>query len=202
MAFVFLAVGVIAFPIIKNETQAASIQQSIAEKILRFHVIANSDRPEDQALKLKVRDRVLQYMEPLLKDSKDQKESEQIIEAHLPQIEEQAKLELQEQGSAASVSVSIQNRYFPVKEYGDLVFPEGEYEALCIEIGASEGKNWWCVLYPKLCFVDSLYAVVPDESKEELKTLLTQEEYEAVLQSDEKIVVKSKFVEWVQSFWK
>ena len=202
LALFAFVTGILAWQGKFGQTEAASVQKSIAGKILRFHVIANSDLEEDQALKLMVRDRVLAYMEPLLASCENQKESEDIIRAHLSEIKQEAEDELREQGNAEEVTVSIQNRYFPVKKYGDLVFPEGDYEALCIEIGASQGKNWWCVLYPKLCFVDSLYAVVPDDSKQELQTLLTPEEYEAILQSDQKIVVKSKVLEWFQSILK
>lgn len=202
LALFAFAAGIISLQGKSRQAQAASIQESIAGKILRFHVIANSDKEEDQALKLIVRDRVLEYMEPLLEACENQRESEEIIKAHLSDIKLRAEEALREQGSAAVVNVSIQNRYFPVKKYGDLVFPEGDYEALCVEIGESQGKNWWCVLYPKLCFVDSLYAVVPDESKQELQTLLTPEEYEAIMQSDQKIVVKSKALEWLQSLLK
>lgn len=200
-AAIILLAGVCALQGMREDAKAASIQESIAGKILRFHVIANSDKKEDQALKLKVRDGALAYMQPFLSACESQKESEEAIEAHLLDIQERAQEIVHEQGSAAVVSVSVEKRYFPVKKYGDLVFPEGDYDALCIEIGAAQGKNWWCVLYPRLCFVDSLYAVAPDDSKEELRELLTPEEYEAVLQSDEKIVVKSKLLEMWQSFW-
>ena len=79
------------------------------------------------------------------------------------------------------VKVYFENCYFPVKSYGDVTFPPGEYEAFRIDIGESAGKNWWCVLYPPLCFVDTVYGVVPDESKDKLKNVLNEEEYHAVV---------------------
>ncbi|MDE7051390.1 MAG: stage II sporulation protein R [Lachnospiraceae bacterium] len=82
-------------------------------------------------------------------------------------------------------NVSLEERYFPVKSYGDLVFPAGNYKALCVEIGEAKGRNWWCVLFPSLCFVDETYAVVPDSSKEKLKETLSDEEYESLEQNKE-----------------
>ena len=109
---------------------------------------------------------------------------------------------LKAEGFDDTVSVSLKERYFPVKKYGQYTFPEGEYEALCIEIGKAEGKNWWCVLYPRLCFVDSLYAVVPDQSEEELTGVLSEEEYNAVFKSpDTKIEVKSRVLEWIDNIF-
>ena len=83
------------------------------------------------------------------------------------------------------VNVSLEERYFPVKSYGDLVFPAGNYKALCVEIGEAKGRNWWCVLFPSLCFVDETYAVVPDSSKEKLKETLSDEEYKSLEQKKE-----------------
>ena len=78
------------------------------------------------------------------------------------------------------VAVYFENSYFPMKSYGDVTFPPGEYEAFRIDIGAHDGKNWWCVLYPPLCFVDTSYGVLPDTSKDTLKNILTEDEYNAI----------------------
>ena len=85
------------------------------------------------------------------------------------------------------INAELGTCYFPVKEYGDLTFPAGEYKALKVNIGKSEGKNWWCVMYPTLCFVDSTYQNVPDESKEKLKENLTEEEYDSLLTGGDEV---------------
>ena len=97
-------------------------------------------------------------------------------------------------GFSYPVSVSLEDRYFPTKQYGDLTFPPGTYRALCVEIGKSEGRNWWCVLYPNLCFLDTTNAVLPEKGKQQLKKVLTEEEYSEV-------TAGSKFqIRWF--FWK
>lgn len=158
----------------------AKLQAGIAEGIIRFHVRANSDSYEDQQLKLLVKDRVVTYLEPLLAASGSTQESREILENNTDEIRELALQTLQEEGSSYDVSVYFENSYFPMKSYGDITFPPGEYEAFRIDIGESEGKNWWCVLYPPLCFVDTSYGVLPDESKETLKNILTDDEYNAI----------------------
>lgn len=83
-------------------------------------------------------------------------------------------------GNGESVHAELVRTYFPVKSYGDCTFPAGEYEALRVTIGEARWRNWWCVLYPSLCFVDTVHGVVPEDSKEELKNVLTEEEYESL----------------------
>ena len=98
-------------------------------------------------------------------------------------------------GSKEDVSVYFENCYFPMKSYGDMIFPPGEYEAFRIDIGEASGRNWWCVLYPPLCFVDAVYGVVPDESKDELKNVLTEDEYRVV--SGEKVQYRFKYLKFL-----
>lgn len=172
-----------------------SIQEGIAQKIIRFHVIANSDCEEDQQVKLKVKDAVVTAMEPMLADASSVDEVREIIQLHMDEIEQLAQETLQEEGSTAVAEAELTHCYFPVKTYGEYTFPDGEYEALRITIGAGEGKNWWCVMYPRLCFVDSLYSVVPENSKKELKKQLTDEEYEEILNGRKEVKIKCKLLE-------
>lgn len=157
------------------------LQQSISDKILRFHVLANSDTAKDQKLKLKVRDAVGDYMSDRLKEADSRKESEDIVKVSIPQIEQVAAGIIQEEGYAYPVEASLENCSFPEKTYGDFTFPAGEYEALRVVIGEGEGHNWWCVMYPNLCFSGSVYAV-DTQSGEKLSEELTQEEYAAILE--------------------
>ena len=156
------------------------MQKDIASQIIRLHVIANSDREDDQKLKLKVRDAIIRDLQKELSDAGSISQARSIILSQIPQIQETARKVIQQEGYDYNVTVSLGTRYFPVKVYGDLSFPAGDYEALCLEIGTASGHNWWCVLFPSLCFVDETYAVVPEESKERLKSTLSQEEYEAL----------------------
>lgn len=159
---------------------ATKVQQGIAEQIIRFHVRANSDSEEDQELKLLVKDRIVTYLQPLLSMSESTEESRQILDSHKEEIRQISLETLQEAGSDYDVCVYFENSYFPMKSYGDVTFPPGEYEAFRVDIGESAGKNWWCVLYPPLCFVDTSYGVLPDDSKETLKNILTDDEYNAI----------------------
>lgn len=155
--------------------------QHLAQEVFRFHVLANSDIEEDQELKLKVRDAVLAYMKEELPKSESVEETKNWAKEHLPEIEEKAAEVIAKEGKSYPVHAEVTRCEFPDKTYGDITFPAGLYDALRIEIGKAKGHNWWCVLYPNLCFMDSLHAVVPEEGKEELQEVLTDEEYEMVM---------------------
>ena len=160
-----------------------SLQQGIAEKILRFHVLAASDTKEDQELKLKVRDAVGVYMEEELADALNKSESEELVRLHLGEIEAVAEQTIKEAGYDYPVTASLAYVEFPEKTYGAYVFPAGTYEALEVVIGEGKGHNWWCVMYPNLCFSGSVYEVVDEEAEERLREVLSTEEYEAVFSS-------------------
>ena len=160
-------------------SQAAAAGR-IKDKVLRLHVIANSDSEEDQALKPKVRDQVLATLKPLLENAEDRSSSEAIVRAHLSEVEAAARETAWQEKPGENVHAELTNTRFPEKTYGDCTFPAGNYDALRITIGEAKGKNWWCVLFPSLCFVDTVHGVVPEESKELLKNVLTEEEYESL----------------------
>lgn len=159
------------------------IQESIAEKVLRFHVIANSDAAFDQELKLKVRDAVGAQMAEVLSDAGSRAECEQIIQGELKEIACTAERVIKEEGYSYETEAFLREVQFPVKTYGDYTFPAGTYEALEIVIGAGAGHNWWCVMYPNMCFSGSVYEVVDEDAKEALREVLSAEEYEEVLAS-------------------
>lgn len=159
------------------------LQHGIAEKVLRFHVLANSDSQEDQALKLKVRDAVGGEMAETLKGITDRTECERILVSRLEQIEETAETVIAGEGYSYEVHAFLREVNFPVKTYGDYTFPAGNYEALEVVIGEGEGHNWWCVMYPNMCFSGSVYEVVDEEAEEALQEVLTEEEYKEVFSS-------------------
>lgn len=134
--------------------------------IIRFHVIANSDNREDQMLKEEVRDRLLAVMTPKLKNVRTAAQAREVVSRDLNLIAQEARTVLADAGRMQTVTVSLGTASFPVKAYGDLVLPAGTYEALRVVIGNGQGKNWWCVLFPPLCFVDiaSSTAVEPEHN--------------------------------------
>lgn len=186
----------------KEEKKVEELQQGIAEQVIRFHVLANSDEAQDQQLKLKVRDAVVEEMQGALKDIYTKEEAEQVIKDNLQTITEIAKDTLQEQGCSEPVTAYLTVNDFPVKKYGDTVFPAGKYETLQIEIGEAKGHNWWCVMYPSLCMVEEGMAVVPKESKEKLKEQLSQDEYACIDDKNVTVEYRLKIVELWKAMFK
>lgn len=156
------------------------LQQGIAESVLRFHVLANSDSEEDQKVKYMVRDQVLSWLSEQMGECGKEEEME-FLSGHLTEIEQVADQVLVENGFSYRSEARLEDCYFPERTYGDCTFPAGWYEALRICLGEAKGHNWWCVLYPRLCFSDCLHAVVEEDQMEELEKVLTVEEYESLL---------------------
>lgn len=150
------------------------------ESIIRFHVLANSDSQEDQMLKLKVRDRVIAYVSEVLEGIEDVEVTREAIMNNIDNIQEVARQEIIDNGEDFSVAVSLGEHVFPTKRYGNVVFPAGNYEALRVVIGDGYGQNWWCVMFPPLCFVDVKHGLTDEKTKEYLKESLSEEEYEII----------------------
>jgi len=149
------------------------VYEDIADKIIRFHIIANSDTEEDQQLKLEVRDEVIAYVYDKLKDNKNLEESRNFIIENKEQIENIAKKVVKERGYDYDITSSLSMENFPDKVYGDVVFPQGKYEAYRILIGEAKGQNWWCVMFPPLCFLDEAKETIDADNIKE-----TIEKYE------------------------
>lgn len=181
-----------------SDSEERQLQKGIASNIIRFHVRAESDSKEDQWLKLQVKEAVLAYISPVLSKSQSVDESRQLLYNESENIRNVAAATLRSLGDESDVNVYFENCYFPMKIYGDMTFPPGEYEAFRVDIGEAQGKNWWCVLYPPLCFVDAVYGEVPEESKEELKGVLTEEEYSMV--SGENVKFRFKYLKIFNRF--
>ena len=160
--------------------QKHEIQQSIAHKILRFHVLANSDSDADQNVKKQVRDAVGTYLRPYLEECSDMEMTRKVVNEHMQEVIEVSKDVLRDNGFTYNVTAEITHTDFPEKVYAEYTFPAGEYEALAIRLGNGEGHNWWCVLYPNMCLKGTVYEVVEDEACKELKEVLSPKEYETV----------------------
>ena len=199
--FSVLAVSaIVVMSSIKINIDECLVQAGIASNIIRFHVRANSDTDTDQQLKIKVKNEVVSYIQPFLENSPSIDTSREILSQHIEDIKDTALDTIHKEGFNYSVNVYFEQSYFPMKTYADVTFPPGEYEAFRIDIGEANGKNWWCVLYPPLCFVGSVYGELPESSKEELKNVLTDDEYNAI--TDVQYKYKFKYLKFLNKFIK
>ena len=173
-------------------TYAHNIQKEIADNVIRLHVIANSDETADQELKLKVRDAVLAYMRE--KNYSSRTIAYASLQEALPQIKEIAQNTVIQNGYDYPVQAELGEFQFPQKDYNTLSFPSGTYTALRITIGKASGHNWWCVMYPTLCFSDTTLADTT-QAENELKTSLSKETI-AIISNNCKL--KFKIVELFQ----
>lgn len=183
-----------------DDTDQLIGSEDVTSAVIRFHVRANSDSDEDQALKLLVRDGILEMLGPELAEAEDKDEARSIMEKKLAEIERTGETIVQAAGYDYEVHAYLTTEEFPMKSYGDLLFPAGEYEALRVDIGKQEGANWWCVMYPGLCFVDATGGIVAEDGKEELEQILTPEEYRELLlypEEDTKIEYRSLLWDWL-----
>ncbi len=160
-----------------------SLASRIAPEILRFHVLANSDSAEDQALKLDVKEFLLDIIHRDAPGSADRNEMIQYIESNKLALARSTEHFMQQQGFDYTADIRLETCMFPERTYGDMIFPAGEYEAVRVVLGEGRGQNFWCVLYPSLCYLDSTYAVVPDSSKELLQALLPEDDFQSLLRS-------------------
>lgn len=166
-----------------KQYQQYKMTEEIAGKIIRFHVLANSDSGEDQQLKIKVRDAIGSFMQPKLSGVSDIETSREIVKENLSAIEKEAEKVITEEGYTYKASAQLSNIDFPEKTYGPYTFQAGNYEALEVTIGSGEGHNWWCVMYPNLCFFNSTYEVVDEEAEKSLERILTPEEYKSLMEN-------------------
>lgn len=150
LTFLALLCAVLSVAAIATTTEAAEKEPNL----IRFHVIANSDSTFDQSIKLKVRDAVIKKTETFLGDAKNSKEAEALLSAHQSEIIKVANDVLRQYHCDYQATADLGTQMFPAKAYGNQIFPAGKYNAFRIILGDGAGKNWWCVLYPPLCFVD------------------------------------------------
>jgi stage II sporulation protein R len=161
--------------------------EDIPSHVLRLHVLANSDSQQDQALKLKVRDRILSVSAGMLDGVKNRDAAEKAISPRLDEIRKAAQEEVYRQGYRYPVRVEMTNMYFSTRQYGNVTLPAGMYDALRVTIGSGKGHNWWCVLFPALCLPAA-------EAPSRLEDVLNQSEMQ-VVRGDGGYVVKFKSVE-------
>lgn len=182
---------------ISAQSYVTAISSNLSQAVFRLHVIANSDSDEDQALKLKVRDALLDYMNDISSDCSTKEEAISLANEYKSDFQSIAEKTIAENGYDYSVEINIGNFYFPTKNYGDISLPAGFYDALRVEIGEAKGKNWWCVMFPSLCFIDVSSGVVDEEAKENLEQNLEEESYDIISNnSNSEIKFKFKLIEF------
>lgn len=198
--FILVSALLILYVCISAVSYTHAVTTDIADSVFRLHVIANSDSAEDQNLKYIVRDKVIEYMSSISQNASSKEAVIEIAKANSDKIQAIASQTIRENGYTYSVNVEVGNFSFPSKRYGDITLPPGYYDALRIKIGEAEGQNWWCVMFPPLCFVDVTSGVVPDESKEIMKQNLSKEEFDLISKNSNEVKVKFKIVEVLQNF--
>ncbi|MCI5604706.1 MAG: stage II sporulation protein R [Clostridia bacterium] len=170
-----------------------NVQTDLQDNLIRLHIIANSDSDKDQAVKLEVRNAVLNE----IRNSSENISREEIIK-NLDTIEKIAKDTLKQNGFSYDVQAVYGKFDFPKKEYKNMTLPAGEYYGVRIILGNGEGHNWWCVMYPPLCVSNDTTVTLDKESEELLKATLKSETYDIITKSDKDVVIKFKAVEFIQ----
>ena len=177
-ALLFLALLLVTeSPRYLQDKSTSTLQQQIATQVLRFHIRANSDTVADQQKKLRIKQSLLEWLTPILSENTSKSETIQCIRKNLPDIRKEAT----RMAAPEPVTVTLQKEWFPEKTYGTCTFPEGIYDALRVDIGQAKGHNWWCVLYPSLCFADALEPSMTEEGEEKLQQVLDEDAYDLLL---------------------
>ncbi|MBQ9757648.1 MAG: stage II sporulation protein R [Clostridia bacterium] len=184
-------------------TYAKGTAQNISNAVLRLHIVANSNLEVDQQLKLAVRDKVLRETSHIFKDTRSADEAQVLAKKHSALIQKTAEDEIKRQGFDYPVQVSVTECAFPTKVYGDITLPSGKYNAVKIEIGEAIGENWWCVMYPPLCFTEGVISA-PCETKQQLQGTLSESEYNLITKTPTGAIpveVRFKIVEIFQKYF-
>lgn len=207
-SFVFIVIGIIYLAVLfcpfKNKTEVRPNVTSLSEKLIRFHVIANSDSTKDQSLKLKVRDDILNYISPLLSKEQSLSKARDTLVKEESNIKNLATKTVLKNGYDYSVKVMLSHENFPVKTYGNITLPQGNYEAFRIIIGEGQGRNWWCVMFPPLCFIDVTTGEASFKKADKaMEKNLTEKEYKSILNTTtvngQKVQLKFKIFEVFQN---
>ena len=193
--YLIMIILLILYILIYSISYANSTISNLSNNLFRLHVIANSDSDYDQNLKYAVRDNLISYMNNICINTSSKEEALNIANEHLYDLYKISQNTIIEHGYNYDVKISIGNYPFPTKKYGDISLPSGNYDALKVEIGEAKGKNWWCVMFPSLCFVDISNGIVPEESKKELQDSLSEENFNLISSNESQYQFKFKLIE-------
>lgn len=173
--------------------------ENISDSVLRLHIPANSNSSKDQEIKLKIRDKVIEKYSSFLKETQKKEDAEKVIKEKLADIEKDVNLWLLQEGADYKASAGISYSDFPVKNYGGIKLPAGTYKALKIVLGSGKGENWWCIMFPPLCFVEGSVKEVSEKDYELLKKELGKTAFELVTKEGKSVFLKFKIVEIVNN---
>ncbi len=174
-----------------------SVSNNLEDTLFRLHVIANSDSKEDQDLKIYIRDKVVTYLKNFSFNNK--KELIEFLNSHQSELQQIIDSAIAEQGYQYTASFEIGNSYYPQKKYENIILPSGYYDGLKIKIGKAEGKNWWCVLFPPMCLIDSSTCELPEESEIILENTLSNESNSLVSSNESNYKFKFKLVDFINN---
>ena len=197
LPFVFLFIFILLFIFFSFSNYSHAISKDLSNSFFRLHIIANSDSKDDQELKLKVRDAILEYMNNQNFKSKD--EAHCYVKNNIQKFYNLAQKTITENGYDYEVNIKIGNFYFPTKYYGNISLPAGFYDGIKIEIGNAKGRNWWCSLFPPLCFVDISSGIVDEENLETIHSNLSDEEFKLITENSKPVKFKFKIIELLNS---
>ncbi len=187
----------LVYTFICAQSYVSAVSTNLSSAVFRLHVLANSDSDEDQSLKIKVRDGLLNYMNGICANCSTKEEAISLATAHESDFQQIAEKIINDNGYNYPVKININNFYFPTKNYGDISLPAGFYDALRVEIGEAKGRNWWCVMFPSLCFIDVSSGIVDSKAKENLEENLDDESYNLISSQDNnEVKFKFKLIEF------
>ena len=192
---ILLLILITMFLFISINSYASTVSQNLSENFFRLHILANSNSKKDQELKLKVRDNIIEYMNSLSYSGLNKEDVIDLTQKNIDNFQKIAKETITSEGYDYDVKIEIGNFYFPTKIYGNISLPAGNYDAIRITIGEAKGENWWCSLFPPLCFIDISSGVISDKSENELKANLSNEEFAIITDDSKTIKLKFKLVE-------
>ena len=191
--FFILSILFILFIFFLAKSYSDTMFKNISNNFLRLHIVANSDSTEDQILKYEIRDAILNYISPYIKNANSKHDAIQILNNNMDELYNLSSNILNEHGLNYPVNIKIGNFNFPTKDYSSFILPEGNYDALKIELGNAVGQNWWCVMFPSLCIVDTSNFNIDNSSMDILKNTLDPEEFSIISKDNTSPEIKIKF---------
>ena len=193
-SYVFLLLILfVTFIFILAKSYSDAVFNSISDNFVRLHIVANSDSTEDQILKYEIRDAVINYLSPFLENARDKNDAQNIISAHIDDISCISNQIIVSKNLSYPINVSVGKFKFPTRDYSEFVLPEGNYDALKIDIGEAHGQNWWCVMFPSICIPDSNNIFTKNNSTDLLADTLDSEEFSIITKNSSSTEVKIKF---------
>lgn len=189
-----LAAGVVLCTLVYSY----SVQKNLSDELLRLHIVANSNSELDQEIKIKVRDEIIKGSREKFQNAESKEEFKKKLLRESGKIEKIADDVLKESNVGYDAAVSFEKVYIPRKSYDGLILPEGNYDAMVIRLGEAKGQNWWCVVYPPLCFTEDVCGSLSEEAEEYLKKTLSPESYELIKEEGISFEYKFKVVELLQ----